>query len=309
MRIRLFSWITLAVLAALLVSCGEDTPAPVVEIFFEADESDPYTIYFTTVSSNASTFSWEFGDDEVGSGETPSHTYAMSGDYTVTLTATGDGGESMATKEVTIAASLAEMLSGGPLATNGKTWILSRTATPGVDGAGTFDPDFPANMMPGTDNVLEIIGLGAEYDNEYTFYHDGSYAVDNVDGANLVSWVYASLNVPQEDWVTTTDYGIFSVKIQEPENAGWSLTEDTDLTVDAVDELDEGAFSPKTVTFENADYLTFTNGGYIGLQDQAIHAIIRQAESDRLTISVFMHSVLDASDKPSHILTLSFDEK
>ncbi|MEX0721673.1 MAG: endo-1,4-beta-xylanase [Balneolaceae bacterium] len=37
-------------------------------------------------------YGWDFGDGNTGSGETVSHTYASSGDYTVTLTVTDDGG-------------------------------------------------------------------------------------------------------------------------------------------------------------------------------------------------------------------------
>jgi len=309
MRKRLFSWMSMAVLAAILVSCGEDTPAPVVEIFFEADESDPYTVNFTTISTDATSFAWDFGDGESGSGDAPSHTYAISGDYTVTVSATGEGGETEATREITIAASLSEIISGGPSAASGKTWVLSRTTTPGLDGAGTFDPSFPADLMPGTDNVLDIIGLGDEYDNEYTFYHDGSYEIDNINGINMASWVYSNLNVAQEDWVTTTAYGIFAVKSTPPGNATWSITEATDLVVDAVDENPDGTGTPKTVTFEAADYITFENDGFILLQDLSVHAIIRDATSERMTLSVFMHSVLPESDKPSHILTFTFDAK
>ncbi len=300
---------TLAFVALLMFSCKEDTPAPVVEIFFEADDMDPYTINFTTTSSNASTFTWDFGDEVVGSGAEASHTYAESGDYTVSCAATGDGGQTVATKDVSIAASLAEILSGGPSATNGKTWLLSRTATPGVDGAGSVDPSYPADLMPGTDNLLDIIGLGAEYDNEYTFFHDGTYSVNNVNGNHLAGWIYSAMNIPDTDWVTVTDVGIFAVKATPSENATWMITEDTDLVVDAVDELEDGSGSTKTVTFPAADYITMGNGGFIALQDFYPNVTIRDVATDRITLSVFMNSVMANPDRPSHIITLSFDAK
>lgn len=307
MKTRFFSWITMAVAAMMLVSCSEDPP--VVEIFFEADESDPYTVNFTTQSENASSFAWEFGDGGTGEGAEVSHTYAASGDYSVTVTAKGDGGEATSTKEVSIAASMAEMISGGASA-NGKTWVMSRTATPGLDGAGSFDASFPADMMPGTDNVLDILGLGVEYDNEFTFYHDGSYEVNNVDGTNLAGWLYAAMNIPEEDWVIMTDVGIFSVKSPAPQGATWSLTEDTDLTMDGVNEDPvDGSVTEKTATFEAADYITFTNGGFAVLQDLNPIVIVRAVDSERLTLSIFMHSVQSAADKPSHILTLTLDAK
>lgn len=309
MKARFFSLMTMAVLAVLMLSCKEDTPAPVVEIFFEADAMDPYTINFTTTSSNASTFSWEFGEGSVGVGAEVSHTYLSSGDYTVKVTAAGDGGSTVATKDVSIAASISEILSGGPDAANGKTWLLSRTATPGVDGAGSVDPSYPADLMPGVDNLLDLIGLGAEYDNEYTFFNDGTYSVNNVNGNHLAGWIYSAMNIPEADWVTITDVGIFAVKVTPSTNATWMITEDTDLVVDAVDENTDGSGTTKTVTFEDADYITFANGGFIALQDFYPNVTVREVASDRITLSVFMNSVMAEPSRPSHCITLSFDAK
>lgn len=300
----------MAFAALLMISCSEDTPAPVVEIFFEADMDDPYTINFTTTSSDATSFSWEFGDGSVGVGESATHTYLESGDYTVEVTATGDGGETMATKDVNIAASMAEILSGGPSATNGKTWLISRTATPGVDGVGSVDPSYPADLFPATDNLLDFIGLGAEYDNEFTFFHDGSYSINNVDGNNLAGWLYAATFIPPEDWVITNDYGIFSVKSTPPANPTWMLTEGGSLVVDAVDEDPaDGSTTLKTVTFEDADYITFGGGGFLALQDFGMYAMVRQVASDRISLSVYMYSVQSEPTRPSHLISLSFDLK
>lgn len=311
MRTRLFSWTTIALTAVLLVSCGEDpVPVPVVEMFFEADASDPYTIDFTTTSSDATTFEWTFGDGETGVGESVSHTYAMSGDFTVTVTAMGEGGDATATKDITIAAGMAELLTGGPSATNGKTWILSRTATPGVDGAGSFDATYPADIMPGTDDLLDVIGLGDEYDNEYTFFDDGSYSINNVNGNHLSGWLFAGAFIDQANWVTITPVGIFAIKHTPPTDATWSLTEDTDLTLDGVNEdPDDGTITEVTETFTAADYITFTNGGFITIQDMSVYAIIRDISSTRLSVAVFMHSVEAYATQPSHILSFTFDAK
>ncbi|MDX2430409.1 MAG: PKD domain-containing protein, partial [Bacteroides sp.] len=273
MKTRIFSFMTMAFVAFLLVSCGEDTPAPVVEIFFEADMDDPYTINFTTTSSNASSFSWEFGDGNVAVGAEATHTYLQSGEYMVKVTATGDGGEAMATKDVSIAASISEILSGGPDAMNGKTWLVSRTSTSGVDGVGDVNPSYPNNMFPATDNLLDMIGLGAEYDNEFTFFHDGSYSINNVDGNNLAGWLFAATYIPEEDWVIPTAVGIFSVKSTPPADATWMLTEDTDLVVDAViEDASDGSTTLNTVTFEDAVYITFGGGGFLALQDFGMYA-------------------------------------
>ncbi|MBK9046013.1 MAG: PKD domain-containing protein [Bacteroidetes bacterium] len=52
----------------------------------------PYAVTFTNTSQHATTYNWNFGDGSTGTNANPSHTYAVAGDYTVTLIATGAGG-------------------------------------------------------------------------------------------------------------------------------------------------------------------------------------------------------------------------
>ncbi len=49
------------------------------------------------------TYSWDFGDGTTGDGQTVDHSYDFAGVYTVELTATGPGGTSTATQEITVA--------------------------------------------------------------------------------------------------------------------------------------------------------------------------------------------------------------
>ncbi len=79
--------------------------------------------------------------------------------------------------------------------------------------------------------------------------------------------------------------------------------------IDAVNEGDVGAFTEKTVTFENTDYITFGNRGFIGLEGYNIYTILRNVTNTIMNLSIFMHSVMAATDKPSHLNTLSFDAK
>ncbi len=304
------NYFLLAVLAFALCfsSCSDDNDPPVAEIFFEVDADDPYTINFTTTDQNVKTYSWEFGDGETSTQARPVHTYAMSGDYTVTLTVTGDGGEYIATKAVSVTASMEEMLSGGPAATKGKTWVLSRTMTAGLDGVGNVNSKFTSDVLPGANDMLDLVGLGEEYDNEYTFHHDGSYTVDNKNGNVLAGWIYC-VTEAYDRIQSMTDAGIFVISDTNPANAGWSLTQKEDLVVEAANETGDDGYTETTVTFKDVNYITFSNGGFIGVKDYYNKAIVREVTSQRMVLTVFLNTVQDKPEKPSNIITVSFDAK
>jgi gliding motility-associated-like protein len=52
----------------------------------------PFTVYFSDSSTNAASYSWNFGDGSTSTLENPSHTYLSQGSYTVTLTITAANG-------------------------------------------------------------------------------------------------------------------------------------------------------------------------------------------------------------------------
>jgi PKD repeat protein len=58
----------------------------------------PLIVQFTDASTDATGWSWDFGDGSTSTSQNPAHTYATSGTYTVTLTTTNSFGTSMATK-------------------------------------------------------------------------------------------------------------------------------------------------------------------------------------------------------------------
>jgi PKD repeat protein len=60
------------------------------------------TANFSNTSTNATSFTWNFGDQQTSTATSPSHTYAQDGVYTVTLTANNACGSSTTTQTVTI---------------------------------------------------------------------------------------------------------------------------------------------------------------------------------------------------------------
>jgi PKD repeat protein len=60
------------------------------------------SVNFTNTSSNATSYSWNFGDGNTSTATNPSHTYAADGTYTVTLSATNPCGTVTSTQTVVI---------------------------------------------------------------------------------------------------------------------------------------------------------------------------------------------------------------
>jgi len=84
---------------SLLITSCEEAPVPTAIFSTTIDGMD---VTFINSSENADTYAWDFGDGGNSAEMNPVHTYAANGDYSVSLTASGEGGEDMMTQTVTI---------------------------------------------------------------------------------------------------------------------------------------------------------------------------------------------------------------
>ncbi len=64
----------------------------------------PCSVTLTNQSQNATSYQWDFGDGQTSIEQNPQHTYTQGKAYTIKLTATGAGGSSMLTKDVSVQA-------------------------------------------------------------------------------------------------------------------------------------------------------------------------------------------------------------
>ena len=98
---------------AIVVSCGDDDdPAPnpdpdpdpeVMEPTASFTSSvDELTVTFTNTSENGVSYAWDFGDSNSSTEESPTHTYEEGGEYTVSLTVTGEEGSTPASTSSTV---------------------------------------------------------------------------------------------------------------------------------------------------------------------------------------------------------------
>jgi PKD repeat protein len=275
-----------AVISVMVISCSKDTPAPTAEIFATIDG---YTVSFNPTVTDVSTYAWDFGDDETSTEAKPEHTYAMSGAYTVTLVVKGEGGEATATKSITIAASFSEMLTGGPAATNGKTWVLSVTTYTGIDGGGPVTASMPV-VLPAYDNILADYGLEAEYDNEFTFFDDGDFTMAPKNGNVLAGAVYAYVNGTLQG-EPAYDIGMAAAAYTPSGTATWTMHTE-DLVVDAITDPLTSEVPPvhADVTFTGKTWISISEEAYFGILDFPTTArfIVKELTPTKLSVALFL---------------------
>ena len=145
-------------------SCKKEDPiTPTLQFIAEVDG---YEVTITVEATGAESYLWDYDDGNI-SATAGSHTYsyedAGSGDYTISCTVTSkDALEATKTQDVTIAASIEEIIAG--VGEDGKTWILTQAEssyTGKMGGGGvTNDVAIYPNMSLIPDGVLTLFGLG-----------------------------------------------------------------------------------------------------------------------------------------------------
>ncbi len=177
MKLINLKFLTLLLLSVLFVTaCDDDdvTPDvddPVASFQFEISDTDFLEVTFNNFSEDADSYSWDFGDGSTSVEESPVHSYAASGTYTVTLTATNSSNAHVATKDVTIVDpnEALKLLTGDV----SKTWKLFREGT-----CLSLGPDAsnPAGWWSGLSNDGARPCL---FEQEFTFNLDGSFVFDD----------------------------------------------------------------------------------------------------------------------------------
>jgi hypothetical protein len=315
MKSRILSaLLALGVSSMVMYSCSKDTPAPTAEIF---STIEGYKVTFTPQVTNTDTYSWDFGDGTaVGTEANPIHTYESFGEYTVKLTVTGAGGVFNTNKVIKIeATSLKDLLTGGKSATDGKTWVMSTAYAPGKDGGGTVTNDMPV-LQPSAENVLTMFGLGDEYDNEYTFYYDGSYRINLKNSKALAGAVYGAVT---QTMVGDPAYsiGMCAASYTVPATSTWAIHTE-DFTVDAITDPNTTDVPPVhgNVTFTGKNWVSFSSGAYFGILDfpQTPRIIIKEISSDKMNVAMFLCGYGYGEDPammvlPTNLIHMTFVKK
>jgi PKD repeat protein len=118
---------------ANLITVSAPTSAPVAS--FSASLTSgaaPLAVLFNNTSTGTiSSYAWNFGDGTTSSAQSPSHTYATAGTYSVSLTVTGSGGSKTLTKAnyITVTSTPGKGSLSGTVAASSTTVNLSAVGT------------------------------------------------------------------------------------------------------------------------------------------------------------------------------------
>ncbi len=158
--------------------CEDDSSsveAPTARFIYVVGEDNGLMVTFTNASLNADTYSWDFGDSESSTETNPSHTYATSGTYDVTLTATNSGGSDAVTKSLELTGDLT-------LADLNDTWKVAPEA-----GALHVGPS-AGNADWWSLSEADLTTRACFMDDKYTLGSDGSFSIE-MDGETwLETW-------------------------------------------------------------------------------------------------------------------------
>jgi hypothetical protein len=305
-----------------LSSCKEETPAPTVD--FTATPNG-LTVTFTATVTDVNTYLWEFGDGKTSTEANPVYKYEGGGEYEVILTVTGEGGTASKKNKVTVAPSLEDikvMLTGGPGAASGKTWVLKTSAVTEGDGASAVD----ANMVVLIPVPADFYNwLGREKNDgpkdEFTFKYDGSYTVNTKNDTTVAISLFAFVNnitVPNSNG----PYGTCRALYKGPAGATWQLKEGN-IEVTAILNPSETKIPPGTgkVTFTNKRYLSFSTGSYFGFLDftTSNNIILKSISPTQLSVAMMVCMYAGAADPsgnglpyvnvPTHMYHMTFVAK
>ncbi len=275
-----------AALVMITASCAKEPTLGEIQATMNG-----YSVAFSAATKNADSYLWDFGDGLTSAESAPVHVYLMSGKYTVNLTVTSKGGETKATKEIEITPSVNEMLSGGSAALNGKTWVLSAGYTEGLDGGSGVDNSLQV-ILPLVEDLMTAIGLGDEYDNEFTFYSDGRYKVDVKNGIALASALYGKFTNTNVNFGNEkNNLGVSGVSYIPPATANWTLHEE-DLVLEAItNPMATEVPAPRgSVTITGKKWVSLSGDAYFGILDfpTTRKFIIKEITPDKINVCLFI---------------------
>ena len=99
---KIYLLVLLTGLALFVFDCKKETPKPSASFSYSINNYNPGEVDFYNLSSNSTSYEWNFGDGVTSYETNPTHVYSANGYYTVSMIATGDGGSSSTMQTISI---------------------------------------------------------------------------------------------------------------------------------------------------------------------------------------------------------------
>ncbi len=297
----------LGVLVVLsLPACEDDTmlESPTADIFRSIVGKQ---VAFTALTLHADQWQWDFGDGQTSQERNPVHVYESGGIYTITLVASNSLGTAEAMTQVSLDLSPYEMLTGGTNAPIGKTWRISAGHSE-KDGIGLANQDMTIIQDVPQGALGLFLGLGEEYEDEFTLKADGGYVHDNKNGGSFGGLVFGT--VTQTPVVNITEasqgFGFASLAFTPESGATFTYTESKDLAVTVVDQND-GATTADLV-YEGVSTLSFSGSEFIGFMGFHRECILQEISPEKMRLAMFMSGTTgEHFNKPSLVVIFTFE--
>jgi hypothetical protein len=294
------TWFAAVMVAVLFATCAEDeVDLPTQAGIFHSVVGK--RVAFTALTINADTYNWDFGDGNTSAEKNPVHEYEAGGYYTVVLTVQGETGIAGDTVPIAVDVTPYILLTGGPTATNGKTWKLS---------ANHGSQDRFANADAALSTVESLpqgafdlyLSMGEVYDDTYTFHFDGRYEHDvKADGAAFAALVHQLITTGGANIrnLGGQDFGLCTAAYTPEANATFTYTEGTDLVVPSV-------YGPGgALTFSGVTTLEFSGTEFVAFWDVNRTAIVQDIQDKSMRIVVFVNASPDYYPLATHALVVT----
>ena len=277
-----------------VVACKKETPLPTVS--FTADVKGS-VVTFAAVVTDATKYEWDFGDGSyINTIHAPIHTYGEYGkDFIVTLTIIGPGGRTSISNTVTIPPKTKmQLLTGGSDGSSSKRWRLS-------SGAAAFTVAYAnagfttLGSYPGS--ILGNIGMSKVYNDEFIFKGDGTMTINSKGGGIFSSMAFCMGNsIPMA--ASYAGAGLaYAASFTAPTGATFLLNEPRSFTIST---------PLGDVTYANSMTMSFTKGGFLGIQDFSTECIITKLTDGQMdAILFYAHPQYGA--KPMLALIVTFE--
>lgn len=192
--------------ATLFTACNQnedDTPGignPPSNVDFTYSIKEN-VVLFVASATDAYQYYWTFGDKNFGTGDSASHAYEDPGEYTISLTAIGKGGQTSISKKVTLDkgnptkfSTYNILLSGyNPITkTSSKVWIWDKTAggfSCGPPANGSYFDPIDDSWWRAGENEMANYGC---YDDEFSFLLETSEYKHKSGESFLYNWAWAN---------------------------------------------------------------------------------------------------------------------